>query len=363
MPSRQLDDTGLDLIFRGARTRNAWQDKPVPEAMFHAVYDLAKWGPTSANSCPGRFVFVRSVQAKERLRPHLMEVNVDKTMRAPCCVIVAYDTRFYDLMPKLFPSRDFRSGFAANATLSEETAIRNGTLQGAYFIIAARALGLDCGPMSGFNRQTLDAEFFPDGRWRSNFLCNIGYGSDENLFPRNPRLDFDEACLVLRDRLRRPAGAARGKAARPRQMLARGLCFAGRRHLLRRQRDDTDRARGPVAPEFDRTPRRGGVLRVHAPAQTLVAAAAGVVEALDLALEQPSPQVVFLHRDHLQLKQGIEGAQQVIGLFDQLQVAIGQRRDDLGGVTQWWRKSKPICAIKCSRPMMQSTTRSPRPRR
>jgi 3-hydroxypropanoate dehydrogenase len=197
MPSRQADDAGLDLIFRAARTRNGWQDKPVPEAMFRAVYDLAKWGPTSANSSPGRFVFVRSVEAKERLRPHLMETNVDKTMRAPCCVIVAYDARFYDLLPKLFPSRDFRSGFAANATLSEETAFRNGTLQGAYFLIAARALGLDCGPMSGFNRKTLDAEFFPDGRWRSNFLCNIGYGSDENLFPRNPRLDFDEACLVL----------------------------------------------------------------------------------------------------------------------------------------------------------------------
>jgi 3-hydroxypropanoate dehydrogenase len=195
MPSRQLDDAGLDLIFRAARTRNGWQDTPVPEAMFRAVYDLAKWGPTSANCCPGRFVFVRSAEAKERLRPHLIETNVDKTMRAPCCVIVAYDTRFYDLLPKLFPSRDFRSMFAGNAVLSEETAFRNGSLQGAYFLIAARALGLDCGPMSGFNRVTLDAEFFPDGRWRSNFLCNIGHGTDQNLFPRNPRLDFNEACI------------------------------------------------------------------------------------------------------------------------------------------------------------------------
>ena len=197
MPARQLDDAGLDLVFRKARTRNAWHDQPVSDAMIRAIYDLAKLGPTSANSCPGRFVFVRSRPAKERLRPHLMAANVDKTMQAPCCVIVAYDTRFYDLLPKLYPSRDFRSRFAADAVLSEETAFRNGALQGAYFLIAARALGLDCGPMSGFNRKTLDAEFFADGRWRSNFLCNIGHGSDQSLLPRNPRLDFDEACLEL----------------------------------------------------------------------------------------------------------------------------------------------------------------------
>jgi 3-hydroxypropanoate dehydrogenase len=197
MPARQLDAAGLDLIFRKARTRYAWHDQPVSDAMIRAIYDLAKLGPTSANSCPGRFVFVRSRRAKERLRPHLMATNVDKTMQAPCCVIVAYDTRFYDLLPKLYPSRDFRSGFAADPVLSEETAFRNGALQGAYFLIAARALGLDCGPMSGFNRQTLDAEFFADGRWRSNFLCNIGHGSDQGLRPRNPRLDFEEACLEL----------------------------------------------------------------------------------------------------------------------------------------------------------------------
>src|SRR5208282_6724464 len=135
-----------------------------------------KLGPTSANSCPGRFVFVRSAQAKQRLRPHLIETNVDKTMRAPCCVIVAYDTRFYDLLPRLFPSRDFRSGFAANAALSEETAFRNGTLQGAYFLIAARALGLDCGPMSGFDNAGVDREFFPGSSVKSNFLCSVGYG-------------------------------------------------------------------------------------------------------------------------------------------------------------------------------------------
>ena len=197
MPTRQLDDAGLDLIFRAARTHNAYQDTPLDDALLRSVYDLAKLGPTSANSCPGRFVFVRSAEAKERLRPHLIETNVDKTMRAPCCVIVAYDTRFYGLLPQLYPSRDFRPMFAGNAVLSEETAFRNGSLQGAYFLIAARALGLDCGPMSGFNRATLDAEFFPDGRWRSNFLCNIGYGSGERLLPRNPRPDFNEACIAL----------------------------------------------------------------------------------------------------------------------------------------------------------------------
>jgi 3-hydroxypropanoate dehydrogenase len=194
---RGLDDAGLDLLFRTARTRNGWQNKPVTAQMMRKIYDLAKMGPTSANCSPGRFVFLRSPKAKARLRLHLLPQNVAKTMHAPCCVIVAYDTRFYNLMPKLFPARDFRATFAENPSLSEETASRNATLQGAYLLIAARALGLDCGPMSGFNRETLDAEFFPDGRWRSDFLCNIGYGSDESLFPRNPRLGFDEACLDL----------------------------------------------------------------------------------------------------------------------------------------------------------------------
>ena len=192
-----LDAPGLDLLFRQARTRNAWREEPVSDTLIRAVYELAKLPPTSSNSNPGRFVFVRSAAAKQRLRPHLSPTNVDKTMQAPCCVIIAYDTRFYDLLPKLFPSKDYRSGFAADPTLSEETAFRNGTLQGAYFLMAARALGLDCGPMSGFNRKTLDAEFFPDGRWRSNFLCNIGHGTDEKLPPRNPRLNFDEACLEV----------------------------------------------------------------------------------------------------------------------------------------------------------------------
>lgn len=195
--SRRLDDAALDQLFRAARSRNAWLPKPVSDAVIRELYELSKWGPTAANSTPARFVFVRGAAAKERLRPHLTAGNVEKTMTAPCCVIIAYDTRFYDLMPQLFPSRDMRSAFVGNDALIEETAKRNSTLQGAYLMIAARALGLDCGPMSGFNPVTLDAEFFPDGRWKSNFLCTLGYGSDEKLFPRNPRLDFDAACQEL----------------------------------------------------------------------------------------------------------------------------------------------------------------------
>jgi 3-hydroxypropanoate dehydrogenase len=187
----------IDRIFRTARTRNAWHPRDLSDSQVRELYELVKWGPTAANSTPGRFVFIRSAAAKERLRPHLSAGNVDKTLAAPCCVIVAYDTRFHDLLPKLFPSRDMRAAFAGNAALIDETAKRNSTLQGAYLMLAARALGLDCGPMSGFNAATLDAEFFADGRWKSNFLCSIGYGSDVNLFPRNPRLDFEEACLDL----------------------------------------------------------------------------------------------------------------------------------------------------------------------
>jgi 3-hydroxypropanoate dehydrogenase len=193
----RLDDAALDRLFTAARTRNAWQERPLTHEVIRKIYDLAKWGPTAANTSPGRFVFARSPAAKERLRRHLRPGNVDKVMTAPCCVIVAYDVRFYDWMPKLFPSRDMRTQFVGNDTLIEDTVTRNSTLQGAYLMVAARALGLDCGPMSGFDNVGLDADFFPDGRWKSNFICNIGYGSDENLFPRNPRLDFEEACLDL----------------------------------------------------------------------------------------------------------------------------------------------------------------------
>jgi 3-hydroxypropanoate dehydrogenase len=193
----RLADAVLDQLFRTARSRNAWLARPLPDDIGRQLYDLAKWGPTAANSTPARFVFVRSAPAKERLKPHLNAGNVEKVMTAPCCVIIAYDSRFYDTLPKLFPSRDMRAVFVGNEALIEETAKRNSTLQGAYLMMAARSLGLDCGPMSGFNAASLDADFFPDGRWKSNFLCAIGYGSDEKLFPRNPRLDFAEACLDL----------------------------------------------------------------------------------------------------------------------------------------------------------------------
>lgn len=187
----------LDRLFREARSHNAWTDRPVTDETVHALYDLAKWGPTTANSNPARFVFIRSAVAKARLKPHLSAGNVDKVMQAPCTVIIAGDTRFYEYYGKLFPSRDMRSSFEGNDALIQDTVARSSTLQGAYLMMAARALGLDCGPMSGFDKAGTDAEFFPDGRWKSNFLCNIGYGDRQALFPRNPRLDFAEACLDL----------------------------------------------------------------------------------------------------------------------------------------------------------------------
>lgn len=193
----RLGEPDLDLLFRDARTRNSWQDRPVSDETVRELYELAKWGPTSANTNPARFVFIRSPEAKARLLPHLYEGNVEKTRTAPCCVIVASDTQFYELMPQLFPGRDVRAMFVGNEPLIEDTARRNTALQGAYLMLAARALGLDCGPMSGFQHEPLNAEFFPDGRWKADFLCNIGYGSDEILFPRNPRLPFEQACLDL----------------------------------------------------------------------------------------------------------------------------------------------------------------------
>jgi 3-hydroxypropanoate dehydrogenase len=210
--SNILSDQGLDLVFRSARTHNAWLDRPVTDQTLHQIYDVMKWGPTSANSSPARFVFLRSKQAKERLRPALSPGNVDKTMAAPVTAIVAYDLRFYEKLPKLFPHNPgMRDRFAGTAELVDVTARRNSTLQGAYFILAARALGLDCGPMSGFDNARVDEEFFgagqatagseqeffPEGHLKSNFLCNLGYGDASKLPPRNPRLDFDEACALL----------------------------------------------------------------------------------------------------------------------------------------------------------------------
>jgi 3-hydroxypropanoate dehydrogenase len=192
-----LDAAMMDRLFLQARSHNAWTDRRVDDRTVRALYDMARWGPTAANGNPGRFVFVRSAAAKQRLLPHVNPGNVDKVAAAPCTVIIAGDTRFHELFPKLFPARDMRAAFEGKPALIEETVARSSTLQGAYLMIAARLLGLDCGPMSGFDKAGLDAEFFPDGRWRSNFLCNIGYGDAQGLFPRNPRLDFEEACLDL----------------------------------------------------------------------------------------------------------------------------------------------------------------------
>ncbi len=198
--SEILSDSGLDLLFRQARTHSHWRDGEVGEVgdvLLQAVYDLAKMPPTSANSSPMRLIFLRTRQAKERLRPALMAGNLAKTMAAPVTAIVGYDTGFYELLPRLFPHENARAWFEGDPALIEETAFRNGTLQGAYFILAARALGLDCGPMSGFDRDKVDREFFPDGRIKSNFLCNLAYGDTGKLHPRSPRLDFEDACQIF----------------------------------------------------------------------------------------------------------------------------------------------------------------------
>ena len=187
----------LDQLFRKARTHSAWLPTRVSVETLREVYELARMGPTSANSSPGRFVFLESAAAKARLLPALSPTNIEKTKAAPVTAIVAWDSEFYEKLPKLFPHADMRSYFVGNQALIDETAFRNSSLQGAYFIIAARAVGLDCGPMSGFDAGKVNAEFFPDGKWKANFLCNLGYGDRSKLFPRNPRLEFEEACRVL----------------------------------------------------------------------------------------------------------------------------------------------------------------------
>lgn len=192
-----LDKPALDIIFNEARTHSVWLDKPVEEALLKKVYDLAKMGPTSANNCPMRIIFVKTKEAKERLKPLLDAGNVEKTMKAPVTAIIAYDMEFYEKLTKLFPHVDARSWYAGNLQKIADHAFRNGSLQGAYFIIAARSLGLDCGPMSGFNNAKLDAEFFKGTAWKSNFLCNLGYGDKSKLHPRNPRLAFEEVCKVV----------------------------------------------------------------------------------------------------------------------------------------------------------------------
>lgn len=194
---RPLSDEALDRLFRQARTYNKWQSRPVPEAMLRALAELIKMGPTSANCSPARIVFVQSREAKERLKPHLSDGNRDKTMAAPVTAIIGYDTEFYEKLPRLFPQTDARAWFVGKPAHIETTAFRNSSLQGAYLIMAARALGLDCGPMSGFDNAGVDREFFPDGKVKSNFICSLGYGDPAGLRPRSPRLAFEEFCAIL----------------------------------------------------------------------------------------------------------------------------------------------------------------------
>jgi len=193
-----MNNEGLDLIFRKARTHNAWLDRPVDDGLLRQVYELAKWGPTSANMSPMRIVFVKSREAKERLKPALDPGNVDKTMAAPVTAILGMDIHFHEELPKLFPHADARSWFKdLPDNVLECMALRNSSLQGAYFMLAARALGLDCGPMSGFNNAKVDADFFAGTTIKSNFLCNLGYGDVSKLYPRSLRLTFEEACKTV----------------------------------------------------------------------------------------------------------------------------------------------------------------------
>ncbi len=192
--SDKLDNPALDRLFRKARTRNAWTDRPVSDDQLRELYDLMKFGPTSGNCCPARFVWVRSAEGKGRLAAHASPANAPKILAAPVTVIIGYDLDFAEQMLTLFPARgEAMKAYFSDPLLAQATAFRNGSLQGAYLIIAARALGLDCGPMSGFSNEAVDREFFPGTHIISNFICSIGYGSDENLFPRNPRLTFEDA--------------------------------------------------------------------------------------------------------------------------------------------------------------------------
>jgi 3-hydroxypropanoate dehydrogenase len=192
-----ISEDAVDQIFREARTHSAWLPEPVPVELLRKAYELARLAPTSANASPARFLFLTTPKAKARLQPILAPMNVEKTMAAPVTVIIAWDTEFHEKLPKLFPHADMRSYFVGNQPLIDETAFRNSSLQAAYFILAARSLGLDCGPMSGFDTNKLNAEFFPDGKWKVNLLCNLGHGDQNKLYPRNPRLEFEEASVVL----------------------------------------------------------------------------------------------------------------------------------------------------------------------
>ena len=190
------DEKTLDILLREARTHGDFLDKPVGEALLRAAHELMKWGPTTANSQPGRILFLVSRESKERLKPALSPVNVEKTLKAPVVALVAYDTRFFELLPRLYHNPDAINWYSP-PDKAEVNGFRNGSLQGAYLILALRAVGLDCGAMSGFDNAKVDAAFFPDGRFKSNFLINIGYGSGKGIPPRNPRLSFDEQCRIL----------------------------------------------------------------------------------------------------------------------------------------------------------------------
>lgn len=193
----KLDDTGLDILFREARTYNGWQDRDVPDTLIQQIYDVMKWGPTSANCCPLRIVFVRTEEAKQKLKPLLDKGNQEKTMEAPVVALFAMDRKFYKNAPKLAPHVNVEAWYGGKDEANKETANVNGTLQGAYFMLAARALGLDCGPMSGINKQGIKDAFFPDLDGEVKWICSLGYGRPETLYPRAQRLDFDEACTVV----------------------------------------------------------------------------------------------------------------------------------------------------------------------
>ena len=192
-----LDSAALDTLFRNARTHNGWLDKPVTDAQLQEIYDLLKWAPTSANCSPARIVFVKSAEGKEKLLPCMAPGNVDKTKAAPVTAIIGMDTAFYEKLPQLFPHADAKSWFVGNQPMIDATAFRNSSLQGAYFIVAARAIGLDCGPMSGFDPDKVNAAFFAGTSVKVNFICNLGYGDPAKLYGRSPRLSFDEACKVV----------------------------------------------------------------------------------------------------------------------------------------------------------------------
>ena len=193
----RIDDAGLDLLFRKARTQNGWLPKPVPEELLREIYDLMKMGPTSANCAPLRIVFVTSETGRRRLASALSAGNLEKTMQAPVTAILGHDLAFYEYLPRLFPHNPAARGWFEGKPTAEATAFRNSTLQAAYFMLAARALGLDCGPMSGFDAARMDGEFFPDGRTRTNFICALGYGDPSKVFARSPRFDFDDVCRIV----------------------------------------------------------------------------------------------------------------------------------------------------------------------